>query len=116
MIAAVYLNRLRRRMRLEADPTVQYALGLWKKGLTTEDLKIESPYNTYIHYGLPPGPICNPGLESFRAALHPASTDAIYFVADAKGGHVFSATLEDHIKAKHSFKRALRALKRRLGY
>lgn len=114
MIAAVYLNRMRLRMRLEADPTVQYALGYWKKGLTMEDLRNPSSYNTYMHYGLPPGPICNPGLEAFRAALHPASTEAIYFVADHEGGHVFSATHEEHLKAKQSFKRALREEKRRL--
>ena len=113
-IAAVYLNRMRKRMRLEADPTVQYALGYWKKGLTSEDLRTESPYNTYIHYGLPPGPICSPGLGSFRAALHPARTEAVYFVADNKGGHTFSVTHEEHLKAKREFKRELRAIKKRL--
>lgn len=114
MIAAVYLNRMRLRMRLQADPTTQYALGFWKKGLTRDDLANPSPYNTYAHYGLPPGPICSFGLESFRAALSPAKTDAIYFVADNTGGHVFSATLEEHMKAKASFKRGLRAIKARL--
>ena len=114
MIAAVYLNRMRIGMRLEADPTVQYALGYWKKGLTLADLKVDSPYNTYVHYGLPPGPICSFGMESFRAALHPAQTDAIYFVADSTGGHTFSATLEEHLKAKRSYKRGLRAIKARL--
>ena len=114
MIAAVYLNRMRKRMRLEADPTVQYALGLWKKGLTSEDLRTESPYNTYIHYGLPPGPICSPGVDSFRAALHPAQTEAVYFVADNKGGHIFSTTHEEHLKAKRAFKRELRELKKQL--
>jgi len=115
MVAAVYLNRMRRRMRLEADPTVQYALGYWKKGLSAEDLRSPSPYNTYIHYGLPPGPICSPGLDAFRAALRPARTDDIYFVADHAGGHVFSATHDEHLRAKQSFKRALREEKRRLG-
>ncbi len=114
MIAAVYLNRMRIGMRLEADPTVQYSLGHWKKGLTTADLHYDSPYNTYVHYGLPPGPICSFGLDSFRAALHPAQTDAIYFVADNTGGHTFSSTLEEHNKAKRSFKRGLRALKAKL--
>lgn len=113
-IAAVYLNRMRLRMRLQADPTTQYALGFWKKGLTTEDLRNPSPYNTYAHYGLPPGPICSFGLDSFRAALNPAQTEAIYFVADNTGGHVFSATAEEHLKAKQSFKRGLRAIKARL--
>jgi UPF0755 protein len=109
MIAAVYLNRLRLRMRLEADPTVQYSLGSWKKFLSSEDLRVSSPYNTYVHYGLPPGPICSPGLGAFRAALHPAQTDALYFVADNKGGHVFSVSYDEHMKAKRAFKRALRA-------
>lgn len=114
MIAAVYLNRLRLRMRLEADPTVQYALGAWKKGLTSADVHTDSRYNTYVHFGLPPGPICSPGLESFRAALRPADTQAVYFVADNKGGHVFSSTHDEHLKAKQSFKRGLRELKARL--
>lgn len=113
LIAAVYLNRLRIRMRLEADPTVQYALGYWKKNLSGADLRDPSPYNTYVHYGLPPGPICSPGLASFRAALRPADTQAIYFVADATGGHVFTATHEEHLKAKQSFKRARRAIEHR---
>lgn len=113
-IAAVYLNRMRIRMRLEADPTVQYGLGFWKKGLRERDLRSPSPYNTYVHYGLPPGPICSPGLDSFRAALSPAQTDAIYFVADNTGGHIFSSTHEEHLKAKASFKRGLKLIKDRL--
>lgn len=114
MIAAVYLNRMEKRMRLEADPTVQYALGNWKKGLTSEDLRVPSAYNTYVHYGLPPGPICSPGLDSFLAAMNPAQTKALYFVADNAGGHVFSETHDEHLKAKRSFKRGLRAIKERL--
>ncbi|MBI4386750.1 MAG: endolytic transglycosylase MltG [Elusimicrobia bacterium] len=105
MIAAVYLNRLAKRKPLEADPTVQYALGHWKKGLTLKDLQVVSPYNTYAHYGLPPGPICSPGLDSIRAVLQPARTDAIYFVADNTGGHTFNATYEEHLKAKQKAKR-----------
>ncbi len=117
MIAAVYLNRMRVRMRLEADPTVQYAVAagkpnwVWKKALTRSDLQNPSPYNTYVHYGLPPGPICSPGLESVRAVLHPAQTDAIFFVADATGGHQFSATLEEHKKAKFHLHRVIRLQK-----
>ncbi|MBI5210857.1 MAG: endolytic transglycosylase MltG [Elusimicrobia bacterium] len=107
-IASVYLNRLRKRMMLEADPTVQYGLGYWKKGLTLDDLKVSSPYNTYNHFGLPPGPICNPGLDSVEAALRPARTEAIFFVADGKGGHVFSTTLEEHLVNKAKLKRELR--------
>lgn len=114
MVAAVYLNRMRIRMRLQADPTVQYALGYWKKGLTSEDLQNPSPYNTYVHYGLPPGPICNPGLGAFRAVLRPAPSDALFFVADLTGGHKFFATQEEHLKAKQVYKRGLREEKKRL--
>ncbi len=113
MIAAVYLNRLHLRMKLEADPTVQYALGRWKKELTISDLKIDSPYNTYVYYGLPPGPICNPGLDSFIAALHPAETNALYFVSDNHGGHRFAATNEEHLKNKQLFKEAVRESKKK---
>lgn len=113
-IAAVYYNRMKKRMRLEADPTVQYALGRWKKGLTLKDLKHPSPYNTYQHFGLPPGPICSPGLESFKATLSPAKTDAIYFVADHTGGHFFTASHDEFLKAKRAYKTELRRIKRRL--
>ena len=103
-IAAVYLNRFRIGKRLEADPTVQYALGFnlkenryWKKGLTYKDLKIDSPYNTYRNAGLPPGPICNPSRESVLGVLQPEQNfDALYFVADNTGRHVFSKTFDEH--------------------
>jgi UPF0755 protein len=114
MVAAVYLNRMRIRMRLQADPTVQYALGYWKKGLTLEDLRNPSPYNTYVHYGLPPGPICNPGEGALRAVLRPAVTEALFFVADMTGGHKFFATQEEHQRAKQDYKKALREEKKRL--
>jgi UPF0755 protein len=114
MIAAVYYNRMRLRMRLEADPTVQYALGYWKKGLTLKDLQNPSPYNTYNHYGLPPGPICNPGVEAVKAALNPARTQALFFVADTTGGHVFSSSIEEHLKAKQDFKRKQRVINRQV--
>ena len=105
MVAAVYLNRLARHQRLAADPTIQYALGYWKRGLTLKDLHVVSPYNTYVHYGLPPGPICSPGVASVRAVLSPAKTKALYFVADGKGGHTFTDTFEQHLKAKFKAKR-----------
>lgn len=114
MIAAVYLNRLSRGMRLQADPTTQYALGHWKKGLTKSDLQNPSPFNTYMHKGLPPAPICSPGLESFQAVLSPAATKALYFVADTTGGHVFSETNEEHSNARQQYKRQLRKIKERL--
>ena len=105
-IAAVYLNRFSIGKRLEADPTVQYALGFalkenryWKKGLTYRDLKVDSPYNTYRHAGLPPGPICNPGYESIKAVLNPTpGFEALYFVAESGGRHVFSNTFDEHLR------------------
>jgi UPF0755 protein len=107
IIASVYLNRLRRGMRLQADPTVQYALvvadgvttgtdSYWKRRLTFADLAISSPYNTYQVVGLPPGPICSPGLASLRAVAFPATTDYLYFVARSDGTHAFARTLEEH--------------------
>ena len=107
VIASVFLNRLAEGMALEADPTVQYALGndpaavaefgYWKRDLTIADLAIDSPYNTYAHAGLPPGPIANPGLDSILAVLRPAQTDYLYFVARPDGSHAFAATLEEHL-------------------
>jgi UPF0755 protein len=114
IIAAVYLNRLKKRMPLQADPTVQYALGVWKKGMTRDDLHTPSPYNTYLHQGLPPGPICSPGLGSFNAVLRPADTQALYFVADTKGGHFFSETNEEHIEARRLYKHELKKIKAKL--
>ncbi len=106
LIAGVYYNRLARGMPLQADPTVQYALAaprvpipgpaLWKRELTLADLAVPSPYNTYQQVGLPAGPICNPGLASLDAALQPAATDALYFVARGDGSHVFARTAEEH--------------------
>jgi len=115
LVAAVYLNRMRMKKHLEADPTVQYALGYsaeegrwWKKGLTLADLQFNSPYNTYRYDGIPPGPICNPGYESVYAVLHPAPIDAVFFVADTEGRHTFNVTYEDHLKAKALMKKRLR--------
>jgi UPF0755 protein len=99
IIAGVFENRLSKRMALGCDPTVVYALekkGLYKGTLTLPDLRVDSPYNTYRYPGLPPGPITNPGETSLRAALHPAATDNLYFVADTEGGHLFAKTLTAH--------------------
>lgn len=103
-IAAVYLNRIKIGKRLEADPTVQYALGFnldenryWKKRLTYKDLRTASPYNTYRNGGIPPGPICNPSYQSVKAVLNPEVNDYLYFVADNTGGHAFSHTFNEHL-------------------
>jgi UPF0755 protein len=107
-IAGVYLNRLKRGMRLQADPTVVYALkrdGKWTGELYRSDYNYPSPYNTYVNDGLPPGPICNPGLNALKAAVSPARTEYIYFVADASGGHSFSRTFEEHLQAIAVFRR-----------
>ncbi len=98
-VASVFVNRLRHGWPLQSDPTVVY--GLRRAGLEPEKLlrrhwKHRSPWNTYLHKGLPPSPICNPGLASLEAVLHPAETDYLFFVADGKGGHRFAISLDDH--------------------
>lgn len=105
LIASVFLNRLALGMRLDADPTVQYALGQqpdgswWKRGLTRADLDLDSPYNTYVYPGLPPGPIANPGLPSLRAVAQPQDSSFLYFRAacDGSGRHQFANTFEEHV-------------------
>jgi UPF0755 protein len=105
IIAAVYLNRLKKGMRLECDPTVIYALGGLGRPLLRDDLDFDSPYNTYRNYGLPPGPIANPGVKSLEAAVNPSSAGYLYFVANGDGGHIFSYTLDDHNNARIRVKR-----------
>jgi UPF0755 protein len=106
-IARVYLNRLANNMLLEADPTVQYAMGYqpesgqwWKTPVFLEEYSgVDSPYNTYLYRGIPPGPIASPGLSSIQAVLNPAGHDFLYFVAvpDGTGAHVFATTFEEHV-------------------
>lgn len=104
-IAAVYLNRLAHGWKLQADPTVRFALGKYDGDVLYRDLEIESAYNTYRTAGLPPGPIGSPGFASLHAATHPlASCEDFYFVASGAGGHVFSKTLRDHDRAKQAAK------------
>jgi UPF0755 protein len=106
VIAAVYLNRLRKGMLLQADPTVQYALGKHVARVYYKDLDVDSPYNTYKHAGLPPGPIASPGRASIEAALYPANVPYLYFVAFPDGHHEFRADLAGHEKAKLEARRA----------
>jgi UPF0755 protein len=104
LIAAVIYNRLADGMKLEVDATVQYSLGYWKGELTQEDLETDSPYNTRLYPGLPPGPICNPGLDSIKAALSPAPVNYLYYVAtgDEAGHHFFTASYEEFLAMKGS--------------
>jgi len=108
LVASVYLNRLKKNMRLQADPTVQYALGGAARRLYYKDLAADSPYNTYRHNGLPPGPICNPGAASILAVLKPAQSSFIYFVATGNGGHNFASSLTEHNANIKKYKIALR--------
>lgn len=113
LVASVFCNRLKLGVPLQCDPTVQYALDLAGKPtpkVTAEDLRVQSPYNTYLHRGLPPGPIANPGDASLRAALNPAQTHYLYFVANGSGGHFFSSTLEQHNRNVEKYKRILAGL------
>jgi hypothetical protein len=99
VIAAVYYNRLRRGMLLQADPTVQYAMGRHVSRVMYKDLATKSAYNTYLHKGLPPGPIASPGAASLAAAANPAKVDYLYFVARPDGRHEFRNTLAQHNNA-----------------
>ena len=96
LIASVFLNRIKKDMRLDSDPTVIYGIEDFDGNLTRDDLRKYTPYNTYVIKGLPPGPISNPGIESIRAVLYPSDTDYLYFVSKNDGSHYFSRTLEEH--------------------
>ena len=103
-ISSVYHNRLKINMKLQADPTIQYIIKGPPKTLSTRDLRIKSPYNTYQKYGLPPGPINNPGIQSIKAALYPLETDYLFFVAQGDGSHKFTTNERDHEAAKRVYK------------
>jgi UPF0755 protein len=106
LVSAVFLNRLKKPWRLESCATVQYSLGWWKPRLSLKDLRNPSLYNTYQHAGLPPGPICSPGLPSLRAVFSPATTPDLFFLADGQGTHSFFTTYKEHLAEKMRRKRA----------
>jgi UPF0755 protein len=108
IIAAVYHNRLKKRMRLQADPTIQYIIKDGPRRLSLSDLKIDSPYNTYLNSGLPPGPIGNPGKASILAVLYPDDNDYLFFVARGDGYHTFTRTIDEHNQAKREFQKVRR--------
>ncbi len=111
LVASVYYNRLEKRIALDADPSIIYAellAGTYTGALHHDDMRFNSPYNTYTHAGLPPGPIANPGKSALEAAIHPAQSDYYYFVADAAGHHRFARTIEEHNENVAAYRRAMR--------
>jgi len=108
LIAAVFLNRLKKKMKLQADPTVIYGIADFNGNITRKDLITPSPYNTYTKTGLPAGPIANPGKEALVAVLHPADADYLYFVAKNDGSHYFSSSLQEHNRAVIRFQKQRR--------
>jgi UPF0755 protein len=111
LVASVYYNRLEKNIALDADPSIIYAellAGTYMGALHHDDMSFNSPYNTYKHIGLPPGPIGNPGKSSLEAAMHPAQSDYYYFVADAAGHHRFARTIEEHNDNVAAYRRAVR--------
>jgi UPF0755 protein len=111
LVASVYFNRLAKKIALDADPSIIYAellAGTYSGALHHDDMRFDSPYNTYRHAGLPPGPIANPGKSALEAAMHPAQSDYYYFVADAAGHHRFARTIEEHNKNVDAYRRAMR--------
>jgi len=112
IVSSVYHNRLNRRIKLQADPTIQYILDGPPRRILLKDLEIDSPYNTYKYYGLPPGPISNPGKKSILAAIYPDETNYIYFVAKGDGRHTFSTNAREHQRAKAQFDQVRRDVNR----
>jgi UPF0755 protein len=108
VIAGVFYNRLRKNMRLQSDPTTIYGLEHFDGNLTRADLQQETPYNTYVISGLPPGPICNPGRAALEAALHPAEVPYYYFVSKNDGTHHFSRNLQEHNRAVYRYQKRKR--------
>lgn len=111
LVSAVFHNRLKRGMKLDCDPTIIYVLkneGTFQDRLRAKDLRLDSPYNTYLNPGLPPGPIANPGREALHAALYPADVDYLYFVSKNDGSHHFSSSFKEHQNAVNKYQRSLR--------
>ena len=112
-VAAVFYNRMKKGMALQSDPTVIFTLtdgkGKLDRTLTTADLKLDSPYNTYLNTGLPQGPIANPGIAALKGVLHPQKTKELYFVADGTGGHAFAETLDQHNKNVAKWRKFLKS-------
>ncbi len=110
LISSVFHNRLKQKMRLQTDPTVIYAISDFDGNIRKKDLSIDSPYNTYKYYGLPPGPIASPGLDSIMAALRPEKSKYLYFVSRKDGSHQFSTNYKDHTRAveKYQLNRRIR--------
>jgi UPF0755 protein len=114
LVASVFENRLAKKMPLMTDPSVIYGLelsGRWRGTIYLSDLKLDTPYNTYLHTGLPPGPVANPGLRSLRAAMEPAKSDYLYFVAagaNPQGGSLFSSTVEEHAHNVAGYRHAVK--------
>jgi UPF0755 protein len=103
LVSAVFHHRLRIKMPLQSDPTVIYGIENFDGNLTRKDLERQNPYNTYRNPGLPPGPICSPGVDALQAALNPAPVTYLYFVSRNDGSHQFSATLAQHSRAVRKF-------------
>jgi UPF0755 protein len=114
IVASVFYNRLKRKLKLQSCATVLYAIGLNKVRLSLNDIKINSPYNTYKHFGLPPGPICSPSLDSIKAALYPKTSQTLFFVAKGNGRHLFARNFNEHKKNKQIIKRDINEKKKNL--
>jgi len=119
LVASVFINRLRKGIKLQSDPTIIYSFTLGDKKLERQirvsDIQNNSNFNTYHIYGLPPAPICNPGLASIKAVLNPINSDYIYFVASGRGDHVFSATLQEHNSNVARYRRLIREREQNLN-
>jgi len=112
LISAVFHNRLKKGIRLQSDPTVIYGIPFFDGNIKKQHLAMKSPYNTYVNFGLPPGPIANPGKDSISAALRPAKADYLYFVSRNDGSHQFSKSLKEHNKAVNQFQRSMKLTKK----